>query len=265
MITLLDFLTRLGKIFQKPDLDPGSLVFFGPTNREELEKYTINKCIVSTDFNNNAIMTFLEQKAEVMLLFYPWDSNRITDILYKKFRILRDKKICMVEIPKHFFSIPFGIHERIGSYLGLKMINLFHHEDYKSARIFEPLNKNFTLQHLLDLIHEKLNMNYIRYVNPEPPGDGNIKKILIHLESEPSPNLIIKCFRQKIDTILCTSLNFLTARNAIDYSINMCDLSFNWLNIVLEQFVSRDLEIEIPEIIFEFVPPKQILNIFIGS
>ncbi|MHA1269808.1 MAG: Nif3-like dinuclear metal center hexameric protein [Candidatus Helarchaeota archaeon] len=262
MINLTTFIDKLRKIYQLMELKPESIIMLGPTKISELNKFQINKCIISTDFNYDAISALLEEKADILMLFYSWESNKITDELYKKLRYLRDKKICIIKIPDEFFSTSYGVHERIGSILGLEMVNLFNLEAYNSARIFESRQSNMSFNQLLDIIQTKFNLKFINYTSSQNLFDKPIKRILIYTERPPNSNLIVECYRQEIDTIICSLLDFLTARTAEEYKINVCDISFNWLNIVLEQFVTHDLQMEIPEIKSIFVPSNHPLRIF---
>ncbi|MBD3227077.1 MAG: hypothetical protein GF329_02730 [Candidatus Lokiarchaeota archaeon] len=261
MTSLLEFFDEFNKILKIPDLKPESLILYGPTSKTVLEKFTVNKVIVSTDFNYKTISAFLEENADVILLFYPWPLKKITDDLYKKFKIIRDKKLCIIQIPKEFFSISFGIHERIGSNLGLEKVNLFHHADYSSARIFEPLQDNYSFLHLLELVNERFNMNYINYVCPDKI-DTVIQKTLIFTERPPKVDLFLECFRQNIDCVLCSNIDFVSARIAHDYKIYVCDLSFNWLNIILEQLVTHDFKMKIRSFKTIFIPPSQPIKVY---
>ena len=262
MINLFEFLNRLKKIFQLIEFNIESLIWYGPTSPSELKKIKINKCIISPNLNNDAISASIQEKAEVILLFYPWFSNRIIDKLYKKIRILNDRNICIIEVPKNFFSISFGIHERIGSLLKLKLISLFHFKNFESGRIFEPHQQNYNFQHLINLVSDTFNLKYINYICPSNKIDNSIEKVLVYVEKIPTVDLIIECYRQKIDTIICSSIDFFTAMAADDYDINVCNISFNWLNIILQQLVTHDLELEIPEIQSFFVPSTLPIKIF---
>ncbi|MHA1232309.1 MAG: Nif3-like dinuclear metal center hexameric protein [Candidatus Helarchaeota archaeon] len=262
MINLSEFLDRFKKIFQLFDLKPESLIKLGSTNKSDLDKFTVNKCIVSPDFNYDAISALLEVKADILLLFHSWTRFEPVDIYYKKLKYLRDRKICILQFPHEFFSVSHGVHERIGSILGLKLSNLFHSKNFESGRIFEPKHPDFSFVQLLDTVQTKFNLQYLTYVSYSNNLNDLVHKILIYTENPPSNELIIQCYRQDIDTLLCYDLDSHTARTAYDYNIKICDLSFNWINIILEQFVSHDLEMNIPEIKSIFVPSNPPIKIF---
>ncbi|MHA1312029.1 MAG: hypothetical protein ACTSWR_00165 [Candidatus Helarchaeota archaeon] len=262
MINLAEFISKLKKILQIIELNPQSIIKFGSTHLNDLKKFSINKCIVSPDFNYNAISTLIEEKADLLLLFHTWSRPNIIDDLYQKLKFLRDKKVVILEIPKDFFSVPYGIHERIGSILNLEMVNVFHFNNQDSGRIFEPHQNNLNFNQLLDIIQTKFNLKYINYVSPYNNINFPVDKILVYLEDPPTENFIAQCYYQDINTLICSSIDFFKARFAEDYNINICILPYNWLNIILEQFVTHDLQIEIPEIKSIFVPSNEPIKFF---
>jgi len=261
MITLFDFLREFERMFQVQENDIFNLIKLGPANPIESKKFMVNKCIISPNFNYNAISSFLEENADLMLLFYTWNTNQITDDLYKKFRFIGNKKICIIEFPKSFYSIPFGIHERIGFFLGLELDGLFNLQNYSSGRIFKPKQLNFNFNLLLNIISNKINQKYINYICPNNKLSEPLSRILIYLEKPLSEDIIIHAYRKGIDAIICSKIDFVSSMTANDHNIKLCELSDNWLNIVLYNF-TRDISLEIPKIQFIFKPVNIPIKMF---
>ena len=192
-----------------------------------------------------------------------WNFNQITDELYPKIRILLQNRISFYVIPKDWVNAKSGLIEVISEVFDLEVVGILQVKENANKEvtlgwICQITTPSSTLQNLLTLIQEKLNITSLRYLG-DP--DSNIRKIGIIVGNSLSTKLLKMAKRMEIDTIICTDFTFNVEKVAEELDINLIDTTLYIINLGLLK-LTQTLRMEHFDVDFAFDNQKPSFKIF---
>ena len=238
----------------------------GPTYPDEQKKKKIRKCFISIYPNREVLLTTVRDKFDILICYtLPelWNFNQITDELYPKIQLLLENRINLYLIPETWNDFKSGLVEIISEVFNLEaegplQVGPETSMENSIGRICQITTPASSLQDLLSLIKEKLNIPSIRYL-----GDVNspIKKIFILVGRPLTLQLLKAIKRADIDTVICTNFTYNVEKIAEELDINLIDATHYIVNLGLLK-LTQSLRMEHFDVEFLFNNLKPAFNIF---